>query len=185
MAHYAFLNDNNIVTEVIVGKDEDDNADLPEGFDSWEAWYGDYRGQTCKRTSYNTFGNSHTLDGTPYRGNYAGIGARLQKKIDKVEITEVISGGPAWRDNILEKGDAILKVRQDNEDEPVGILNMRLTEAVKLIKGKKGTKVHLTIKKVDGSISEVTVKRDIVLLEETYIKSSICLLYTSPSPRDS
>ena len=106
-------------------------------------------------------------------GNYAGIGARLQKKIDKVEITEVISGGPAWRDNILEKGDAILKVRQDNEDEPVGILNMRLSEAVKLIKGKKGTKVHLTVKKVDGTVTEVTVKRDIVLLEETYIKSSI------------
>lgn len=106
-------------------------------------------------------------------GNYAGIGARLQKKIDKVEITEVISGGPAWRDNILEKGDAILKVRQDDEEEPVSILNMRLGEAVKLIKGKKGTRVHLTIKKVDGSISEVSVKRDIVLLEETYIKSSI------------
>ena len=106
-------------------------------------------------------------------GNYAGIGARLQKKIDKVEITEVISGGPAWRDNSLEKGDAILKVRQDDEDEPVGILNMRLGEAVKLIKGKKGTKVHLTVKKVDGSVTEVTIKRDIVLLEETYIKSSI------------
>ena len=106
-------------------------------------------------------------------GNYAGIGARLQKKIDKVEITEVISGGPAWRDNILEKGDAILKVRQDNQDDPVSILGMRLSEAVKLIKGDKGTKVHLTVKKVDGSISEVTVKRDIVLLEETYIKSSI------------
>ena len=106
-------------------------------------------------------------------GNYAGIGARLQKKIDKVEITEVISGGPAWRDNILEKGDAILKVRQDEEEEPVSILTMRLSEAVKLIKGKKGTKVHLTVKKVDGSISEVTVKRDIVQLEETYIKSSI------------
>ena len=106
-------------------------------------------------------------------GNYAGIGARLQKKIDKVEITEVISGGPAWRDNILEKGDAILKVRQDDEEEPVSILTMRLSEAVKLIKGEKGTKVHLTVKKVDGSISEVTVKRDIVQLEETYIKSSI------------
>ena len=106
-------------------------------------------------------------------GNYAGIGARLQKKIDKVEITEVISGGPAWKDNILEKGDAILKVRQDDEEEPVSILTMRLSEAVKLIKGKKGTKVHLTVKKVDGSISEVTVKRDIVQLEETYIKSSI------------
>lgn len=106
-------------------------------------------------------------------GNYAGIGARLQKKIDKVEITELISGGPAWRDNILEKGDAILKVRQDNEDEAVSILEMRLSEAVKLIKGDKGTKVHLTVKKMDGSISEVTVKRDIVLLEETYIKSSL------------
>tara|TARA_Y100000991_G_scaffold136957_1_gene103272 strand:- start:9878 stop:11989 length:2112 start_codon:yes stop_codon:yes gene_type:complete len=106
-------------------------------------------------------------------GNYAGIGARLQKKIDKVEITEVISGGPAWRDNILEKGDAILKVRQDNQSEAISILEMRLSEAVKLIKGDKGTKVHLTVKKVDGSISEVTVKRDIVQLEETYIKSSI------------
>ena len=106
-------------------------------------------------------------------GNYAGIGARLQKKIDKVEITEVISGGPVWRDNILEKGDAILKVRQDDEKEAVNILTMRLSEAVKLIKGEKGTKVHLTIKKVDGSISEVTVKRDIVQLEETYIKSTI------------
>ena len=106
-------------------------------------------------------------------GNYAGIGARLQKKIDKVEITEVISGGPAWRDNILEKGDAILKVRQAYEKEPVSIINMRLSEAVKLIKGEKGTKVYLTIKKVDGSVSEISVTRDIVLLEETYIKSTI------------
>ena len=106
-------------------------------------------------------------------GNYAGIGARLQKKIDKVEITEVISGGPAWRDNILEKGDAILKVRQAYEKEPVSIINMRLSEAVKLIKGEKGTKVYLTVKKVDGSVSEISVTRDIVLLEETYIKSSI------------
>lgn len=106
-------------------------------------------------------------------GNYAGIGARLQKKIDKVEITEVISGGPAWRDNILEKGDAILKVRQAYEKEPVSIINMRLSEAVKLIKGEKGTKVYLTVKKVDGSVSEISVTRDIVLLEETYIKSTI------------
>lgn len=72
MAHYAFLNDNNIVTEVIAGRDEDDIEELPENFDSWEEFYGDYRGQTCKRTSYNTVGNSHILGGTPFRGNYAG-----------------------------------------------------------------------------------------------------------------
>ena len=74
MAHYAFLNDSNIVTEVITGIDEDKTDDLPDGFDSWEAWYGDFRGQTCKRTSYNTIANAHTDSGTAFRGNYAGIG---------------------------------------------------------------------------------------------------------------
>tara|TARA_Y100000004_G_scaffold191953_1_gene251681 strand:- start:293 stop:703 length:411 start_codon:yes stop_codon:yes gene_type:complete len=74
MAHYAFINENNIVTDVIVGKDEDDTTDLPEGFDSWEDWYADFRGETCKRTSYNTVANTHTDGGTPFRGNYAGIG---------------------------------------------------------------------------------------------------------------
>ena len=67
MAHYAFLDDNNIVTEVIVGKDEGDGTD-------WEVEYGNFKGQTCKRTSYNTYGNAHSDSGTPFRGNYAGIG---------------------------------------------------------------------------------------------------------------
>lgn len=66
MAHYAFLNENYIVTEVIVGKDES-NYD-------WEAHYGQFRGQVCKRTSYNTHGGVHSSGGTPFRKNYAGIG---------------------------------------------------------------------------------------------------------------
>ena len=74
MAHYAFINDNNTVTEVIVGINEDNTETLPEGFADWEEWYGDFRGQTCKRTSYNTSANAHSGDGTPFRGNYAGIG---------------------------------------------------------------------------------------------------------------
>lgn len=74
MAYYAFLDENNIVTEVISGIDEDDTTTLPSEFSSWEEFYGDFRGQTCKRTSYNTIGNSHRLDGTAFRGNYAGIG---------------------------------------------------------------------------------------------------------------
>ena len=68
MAHYAFLDSNNIVTEVIVGKDEG------EGDIDWEQHYGEFRGQTCKRTSYNTIKGVHTNGGTPYRKNYAGIG---------------------------------------------------------------------------------------------------------------
>jgi hypothetical protein len=76
MAHYAFLDGNNIVTEVIVGKDEGE-----DGVD-WEQWYGDFRGQVCKRTSYNTVGNVHSNGGTPYRGNYAGIGYTYRQDID-------------------------------------------------------------------------------------------------------
>ena len=70
MAHYAFLDDRNIVTEVIVGVDE---TELIEGKDP-ETWYGEFRGQKCVRTSYNTIGNEHTLGGTPLHKNYAGIG---------------------------------------------------------------------------------------------------------------
>jgi hypothetical protein len=68
MAHYAFLDDNNIITEVIVGKDEG-----VDGTD-WEQHYGAFRGQPCKRTSYNTIGGVHSSGGEPYRKNYAGIG---------------------------------------------------------------------------------------------------------------
>ena len=68
MAHYAFIDENNAVTEVIVGKDEGE-----DGID-WEVWYEEFRGQTCKRTSFNTRGGVHELGGTPFRKNYAGIG---------------------------------------------------------------------------------------------------------------
>ena len=108
-------------------------------------------------------------------GNYAGIGARLSKKFDKIEVVEIISGGPAWRQNLLEVGDIILKVRQNDEDESesTSILGMPISDAVKLIKGPKGTNVILTLKKVDGEIVDLKIKRDIVLLEETYLRSSI------------
>ena len=68
MAHYAFLDENNIVNEVIVGKNEGE-----DGVD-WEAHYGAFRGQVCKRTSYNTYGGVHINGGDPLRKNYAGIG---------------------------------------------------------------------------------------------------------------
>lgn len=73
MGHYAFLDPNNIVTEVITGKDEHELGPDGEARD-WEVWYGEFRGQACKRTSYNTKGGQHTNGGTPYRKNYAGIG---------------------------------------------------------------------------------------------------------------
>ncbi len=105
-------------------------------------------------------------------GNFEGIGARLQKRMDAIMVNEIISGGPAWRANELEVGDQILKVRQEKEEEPVNIVGMRLDDAIKLIKGPKGTTVVLTLKKVDGTIEDINITRDIVELEETYAKSS-------------
>jgi hypothetical protein len=73
MAHYAFLDENDVVTEVIVGKNE--------GNFDWEQQYASFRGQACKRTSYNTRGNQHP-EGRPLRGNYAGIGFTYDREND-------------------------------------------------------------------------------------------------------
>ncbi|WP_418510941.1 carboxy terminal-processing peptidase [Corallibacter sp.] len=105
-------------------------------------------------------------------GKLEGIGARLQKRMDNTKIVELISGGPAWRGKELEVGDIIMKVRQEDEEQPVNIVGMRLDDAIKLIKGPKGTNVILTVKKVDGSVKDIQITRDVVELEETYAKSS-------------
>jgi hypothetical protein len=70
VAHYAFLNEDNIVVNVIVGRNEDEVVD---GISDWEAHYAEVVGMTCKRTSYNTHNNQHLLGGTPFRYNYAQI----------------------------------------------------------------------------------------------------------------
>lgn len=106
-------------------------------------------------------------------GNFEGIGARLQKKMDGIMVNEIISGGPAWRANELEVGDQILKVKQEGEEKSVNVVGMRLDDAIKFIKGPKGTIVTLTLKKVDGTIEDINITRDIVELEETYAKSSV------------
>lgn len=107
-------------------------------------------------------------------GKLEGIGARLQKKNDYTEISELISGGPAWRGKDLEAGDIVMKVAQGNE-KPVDIIGMRLDDVVKKIKGPKGSEVKLTVKKVDGTIKVISIIRDIVEIEETYAKSSVVM----------
>lgn len=105
-------------------------------------------------------------------GKLEGIGARLQKENDFTKITELISGGPAWRGKQLEAGDLILKVAQGN-GEAIDVVGMRLDDVVKKIKGPKGTEVKLTIKKPDGTIKVISIIRDEVEIEETYVKSSV------------
>lgn len=78
MAHYAELDENNIVTQVFVGRDEND---LAEGVTDWEIYYA-RPGFTVKRTSYNTVAGQHVNGGTPFRGNYAGIGFTYDEELD-------------------------------------------------------------------------------------------------------
>ncbi len=142
---------------------------------SRDEWFSVYLNSITERfdphTSYLAPEEKERFD-VSISGKFEGIGARLQKKNDFTEITELISGGPAWRGKQLESGDIVMKVAQ-GAAEPVDIVGMRLDDVVKKIKGPKGSEVRLTVKKVDGSIKTISITRDIVEIEETYAKSSV------------
>jgi len=138
-------------------------------------WFSIYLNSIVERFDPHTFyfspDDKEKFD-VSMSGTFQGIGARLQKKNDAVEVSELISGGPAWRGKELEAGDLILKVAQGKE-EPIDIAGMRLDDVVKKIKGPKGTEVKLTVKKVDGSLKVISIIRDEVETEETFAKSTV------------
>nr|WP_317132073.1 carboxy terminal-processing peptidase [Seonamhaeicola maritimus] len=141
-----------------------------------EDWFGFYINAIVEEFDPHTYylppRNKEVFD-MDMSGKLEGIGARLQKRMDYIKIVELISGGPAWRSKELEVEDIILKVKQEDEEFPIDIVGMRINDAIKYIKGPKGTKVTLTIKKVDGTIKDIDIIRDVVELGETYAKSSV------------
>ncbi|MFT7251835.1 MAG: carboxyl-terminal processing protease, partial [Flavobacterium sp.] len=117
-------------------------------------WFGVYLNSIVERFDPHTFyfspENKERFD-VSMSGTFEGIGARLQKKNVGVEVSELISGGPAWKGKDLEQGDIIIKVAQGKE-QPIDITGMRIDDVVKKIKGPKGTEVRLTVKRVDGTV---------------------------------
>src|SRR5690554_3139356 len=105
-------------------------------------------------------------------GQLEGIGARLQDKKGYATIVELVIGGPAWKDGQLEVGDQITHVKQKGE-EPVSIVGMLLDEAIRHIRGKKGTEVTLTVKKKDGSVKDIVLIRDVIEQDEAFARSAI------------
>ncbi len=105
-------------------------------------------------------------------GTLEGIGARLQTEGDYTKVSSIVPGGPAWKGKELEADDRIFKVAQEGEDA-VDVTGFRIDDVVKLIRGKKGTVVKLTVKKIDGETKVVSITRDVVLLDEGYAKSVI------------
>lgn len=108
-----------------------------------------------------------------FSGRLEGIGATLRTEDDYTKVVRIVVGGPAWKQKELEENDVILKVKQEDEDEPKDIAGMVINDVVQLIRGDKGTKVTLTVKKIDGSVKDITITRDVVVLEEQFAKSLI------------
>lgn len=105
-------------------------------------------------------------------GKLEGIGAQLYSKDGYVTISRIVSGSASWRQGELKVGDQILKVAQGSE-EPVDVVDMRIEDVVLLIRGEKGTEVRLSTRKLDGTLKEVSIIRDVVVLEETYARSAV------------
>ncbi len=105
-------------------------------------------------------------------GKFFGIGASLREDESNIKIATLITGSPAWKSGEIKVGDIILKVGQSNT-EPVDVAGYAVTDAVTLIRGNKGTEVRLTLKKEDGSIKVVSLIRDEIVLDESYVRSAI------------
>jgi len=106
-------------------------------------------------------------------GRFYGIGAQLQEQDGIIKITSLIPGGPAWKSGELMVNDIIVKVGQGGKDEMVDITGFDVTDAVKLIRGNKGTEVKLTIKKSDGTTKTITLQRDEIVQDETFARSVV------------
>lgn len=105
-------------------------------------------------------------------GEFYGIGASLVEEDGNIKIVTIVTGSPAYKSGEISIGDYIIKVAQGNE-EPQDLTGFAVDDAVKLIRGKKGTEVRITIKKPDGTIKEVAMIREKINLEDVYAKSAI------------
>ena len=170
------IDDNEIMMNAILTVKKNTNdffnyANEIERDDWFSVFLNSFVGQFDPHTFYFKPDDKEKFD-VSISGNFDGIGARLSKADGNVKIVDVIIGGPVWKDKLLDVGDIILAVGQADQ-EPISIFGMKLDDSIKLIKGPAGTTVTLRIKKLDGQIKDVKIKRDVVELEETFAKSTL------------
>lgn len=122
-------------------------------------------------TNYMPPANKEDFD-IHMRGSLEGIGALLREEDGYIKVVNIIPGSASARQGMLQAEDIILEVAQGDED-PVEITDMRLRDAVRLIRGPKGAEVRLTVKKIDGTKVIIPIVRDVVQIEETFVKSSL------------
>ena len=105
-------------------------------------------------------------------GKLEGIGATLSERDGYIKVERIVPGSASYRQGELKAGDLIIKVGQ-GAAEPVDVVDMKLDDAIQLIRGKKGTEVRLTVKKPDGAIKVIPIIREVVVIEESYARSAI------------
>jgi carboxyl-terminal processing protease len=105
-------------------------------------------------------------------GSLEGIGASLREHDHYIEVVELVPGGAAWRQGGLSPNDQILGVQQENKD-PVDVVDMRLDDVVKMIRGPKGTTVRLRIQKADGTEQTIAIKRDKIVIQDAYARGAV------------
>lgn len=123
-------------------------------------------------TNYYSPKNKEDFD-TQFAGKVIGIGAIIKEEKGYLYLGALTIGAPAWKSKQLSEGDKILKVRSKPNEDPVNVVGMLSDEAVRLIRGEKGTKVTLTVEKKDKTIKEVTLIREEVAIEDTFARSII------------
>ena len=121
-------------------------------------------------TNYFSPKNKEEFD-MQFTGKVIGIGAIIQEKKGFLHLGELTIGAPAWKSKQLTAGDKILKVKSKPKEEAVNVVGMLSDEAVRLIRGEKGTPVTLTVEKKDKTIKEVTMIREEVAIEDTFARS--------------
>ncbi|HZH94464.1 MAG TPA: carboxy terminal-processing peptidase [Flavisolibacter sp.] len=153
-----------------------------------ERMFEQYRLKSTDDKTFTIFVNSITQSMDPYteffppvekryfdeqlKGSFFGIGASLQYEEGNIKIASLLSGSPAWKSQQLEVGDIIVKVAQ-GQDSAVELTGYLVEDAVKLIRGKKGTQVTLTLRKKDGSLKTLMLVRDKIEQDETFARSAV------------
>lgn len=177
--------DKDLLAKTFVQLEEDAREDVKEMFEKWFDRMDDVR----RSDRFEQYVNSitHVLDphtdffnpkekedfDISMSGRLEGIGARLQTDGDLTKVVDIIPGGPAWKQKDLEKGDYITAVKQEKAEEVEDLTGMRIDDVVKRIRGKKGTKVTLTVLKKTGVEELITITRDEVIIDEGFAKSLI------------
>ena len=173
--------------EVELTEDEIKNKAKEKVEERWDKWFarmGKLRRSDRFETYLNTFTHLFDPHSDYYNpkekqdfdinmgGKLEGIGARLSSEGDYIKVVDIIPGGPAWKGKDLEVDDKIMAVTQDGED-PVNVVGWRTDDAVQLIRGKKGTVVHLKVKKKDNTVESIRIEREEVIIDAAFARSVI------------